>query len=68
MMKDVKRSCFSHAQLESLCRTLAEANTGSQIQYLLQSLNIEDIDPQNTKWKRIIAGSSYFRQTIFMLF
>lgn len=48
--------CFSPGQLEQLCKVLADTHnglTGSQIGQILQQAGIEDIDPRNTKWKRL---------------
>ena len=39
--------------LESISRTLGENLTGSQIGKILSDSKIEDVDPSNTKWKRI---------------
>jgi uncharacterized protein (TIGR02391 family) len=47
---------FSNAQLEALCRTLAETQsglTGSEIGRLLQEARVADPDPVLTKWKRL---------------
>jgi uncharacterized protein (TIGR02391 family) len=47
---------FSPGQLEAMCRVLAATDgglTGSEIGQLLRQCGIEDIDPQNTKWKRL---------------
>jgi uncharacterized protein (TIGR02391 family) len=47
---------FSSEELEHICRVLAATEgglTGSEINYILQQLNIEDINPNNTKWQRL---------------
>jgi len=47
---------FSAAQLETLCQTLADTNeglTGSEIERLLRDGGVDDVDPTNTKWKRL---------------
>jgi len=48
--------CFTQSQLESISQILAATNsglTGSEIARLLQRAKIEDVDPSNTKWKRL---------------
>ena len=55
-MADIKRAHFKEGQLESLCKIIADTNqglTGSQIEYYLRASRINDIDPTNTKWKRL---------------
>jgi uncharacterized protein (TIGR02391 family) len=55
-MADIKRNPFNEGQLESLCKIIADTNyglTGSQIEYFLKTAGIVDIDPTNTKWKRL---------------
>jgi uncharacterized protein (TIGR02391 family) len=52
----IKRPCLSPEQLESICKTIAETNdglTGSEIAKTLLDSDIEDVDPTNTKWKRL---------------
>lgn len=47
---------FTPGQLERLCRVLADTHrglTGSEIGQVLQQAGIEDVDPRNTKWKRL---------------
>lgn len=47
---------FSPGQLEQLCKVLADTHsglTGTQIGHLLQQAGVEDVDPNNTKWKRL---------------
>ena len=42
--------------VESLCKILGDTSdglTGSEIAKVLFESNIEDIDPGNTKWKRL---------------
>ena len=49
-------SCFTPSQLESISQILADTDsglTGSEIARLLQRTKIEDVDPGNTKWKRL---------------
>jgi hypothetical protein len=48
--------CFSEQQLESLCQIIADTNsgiTGTEIGRFLQVMEIEDVDPLLTKWKRL---------------
>jgi uncharacterized protein (TIGR02391 family) len=52
-MKDIVRPCFKQAELEMLCRFLGELLTGSQIGYFLQQIGVDDLDSNNTKWKRL---------------
>lgn len=47
---------FTPAQLEQLCKILADTYTGltgSEIGHLLRQSQVEDVDPNNTKWKRL---------------
>lgn len=47
---------FSAEELEVICKNLANTNlglTGSEIAYNLKQIGLEDVDPQNTKWKRL---------------
>lgn len=47
---------FSSEELEVICKYLADTNfglTGSEIGNILNQIQVEDIDPQNTKWKRL---------------
>ena len=37
--------------------------TGSEIQYLLQQSQIEDIDSQNAKWKRLYSAFANYQNT-----
>lgn len=46
----------SQGQLESICRILGDTYsglTGSEIGHMLASVKVDDIDPGNTKWKRL---------------
>lgn len=48
--------CFESAQLEAACRVLADTTnglTGTEIQYILAELKIQDLSPEMTKWKRL---------------
>lgn len=47
---------FNSQHLEAICKVLADTQnglTGQQISYILQDSKVEDIDPLNTKWKRL---------------
>jgi len=47
---------FSAAQLEAICRVLADTQsglTGPEIGYILADMQAADPDPGNTKWKRL---------------
>jgi uncharacterized protein (TIGR02391 family) len=52
MAKDRKRF-FTQGQIEQVSKILAECLTGSEIGHLLISVGIADVDPNNTKWKRL---------------
>lgn len=52
-------SSFSAPQLEALCKVLGATDgglTGTEIGRLLKQINIKDIDPIATKWKRLFAA------------
>ncbi|MCR8719573.1 hypothetical protein NVV30_12860 [Pseudomonas syringae] len=47
---------FSSQTLEAACRVLADTSqglTGNQIESLLRDIKVQDVDPLNTKWKRL---------------
>lgn len=47
---------FSASQLEAVCKILADTSnglTGSEIASLLADMRLADIDPANSKWKRL---------------
>ena len=47
---------FSSQHLEAICRVLGHTErglSGTQIGRLLQEINVLDVDPGNTKWKRL---------------
>ncbi|HBO5844624.1 TPA: TIGR02391 family protein [Pseudomonas aeruginosa] len=56
-------SPFSSQELEAACRVLADTErglSGTQIERLLQEINVQDISPGMTKWKRLfnaLAGA-----------
>jgi uncharacterized protein (TIGR02391 family) len=59
-----KRKCFSQAVLECVAKILGATNdglTGSEIQYLLGQSQIIDIDPTNTKWKRLFSAFANYQ-------
>lgn len=65
-MAIVKRRCFTQATLEGIAKILGDTSnglTGSEIQYLLQQSQIEDIDSQNTKWKRLYSAFANYQNT-----
>jgi uncharacterized protein (TIGR02391 family) len=54
-MADIKRH-FTQGQIEKIAKILGETNfglTGTEIGHFLFSIGIEDIDSNNTKWKRL---------------
>ncbi len=65
-MAIVKRRCFTQATLEGIAKILGDTSnglTGSEIQYLLQQSQIEDIDSQNAKWKRLYSAFANYQNT-----
>jgi hypothetical protein len=55
---------FSAEQLEALAKVLADTNeglTGSQIEHILLQCKIPDVDPVNTKWKRLFNAFVSFQ-------
>lgn len=55
-MARVNRKPFNQGELEAICKIIADTNnglTGSEIGYFLEMLGYKDIDPQNTKWRRL---------------
>ena len=58
---------FSQAVLENVCRVIADTNdglTGTQIGTYLAQEHIDDIDPLNTKWKRLYNAFASFQKNI----
>lgn len=48
--------CFESAQLEAVCRILADTEKGlkgSEIAHILTELRLADPTPMMTKWKRL---------------
>ena len=47
---------FTAGQMEAVCQVLADTNeglTGSEISQMLRQVRVSDVDPTNTKWKRL---------------
>jgi uncharacterized protein (TIGR02391 family) len=60
-MASIKHPIFEAHILEGLCRTIGDTATGlsgTEIGQILLNSNIPDIDPQNTKWKRLYIAFS----------
>lgn len=58
-MANIKRPMFEPHILEGLCRIIgdtAEGLTGTEIGQILLNSNIPDIDPKNTKWRRLYSA------------
>jgi uncharacterized protein (TIGR02391 family) len=56
MSNTIRRPVFEAAVIEAICRTIADTNdglTGTEIGRLLIECKIKDVDPLNTKWKRL---------------
>jgi uncharacterized protein (TIGR02391 family) len=56
MTKTIRRPVFEAAVIEAICTKIADTHdglTGTEIGALLTQCSIKDIDPQNTKWKRL---------------
>ena len=55
---------FDSQHLQAIAQVLADTEsglTGSQIGYLLRDSNIPDVDPTNTKWKRLFNAFIAFQ-------
>lgn len=55
-MVKVKQRLFSQEEIESISQSLGDTDdglTGTEIGFLLTQSNVEDVDPNNTKWKRL---------------
>jgi uncharacterized protein (TIGR02391 family) len=60
-MTSNKRQMFAPPILEGLCRTIGDTEnglSGTEIGQILLNSNIPDIDPLNTKWKRLYSAFS----------
>jgi uncharacterized protein (TIGR02391 family) len=56
MSKTTKHAIFTQGQLESIAQVLGDTNTGltgTEIAHTLQKARMKDVDPNNTKWRRI---------------
>ncbi|MES2734066.1 MAG: TIGR02391 family protein, partial [Bacteroidota bacterium] len=56
MSTGIRRPVFDAGVLEAISKTIGETNdglTGTEIGRLLTQCNIQDIDPANTKWRRV---------------
>ena len=56
MPTPTKPKPFTPGQLERVCQVLADTNeglTGSEIGNILGQVRVSDVDPTNTKWKRL---------------
>ena len=48
--------CFASAELEAVCKVLADTTcglSGNEIAHLLLEIGVADTDPTMTKWKRL---------------
>lgn len=55
MAKDIKR-IFKQGEIERISKILGDTDlglTGTEIAHIIKSIHIEDVDPHNTKWKRL---------------
>lgn len=55
-MKKINKDTFKSGELEVLCKIIADTSdglTGTEIGYILKSLKYKDVNPDNTKWKRL---------------
>ena len=60
-----KPQSLSAGQLEALCKILADTDnglTGAEIARILAQARIEDTDPTNTKWKRLLNALALSQQ------
>ncbi|MGN8037834.1 TIGR02391 family protein [Chitinophaga sp. 22321] len=53
---------ISAEMLESICMVLGSQNTGSVIGNYLAQCGIEDVDPLNTKWKRLFNAFAHHQR------
>jgi uncharacterized protein (TIGR02391 family) len=59
MAQDTKQRSFTSGQLETIAKIIGDTDNGlkgSEIEYFLRSANIQDVDPLDTKWKRIYSA------------
>jgi uncharacterized protein (TIGR02391 family) len=59
-----KEAPISAEMLESLCKVLGDQNTGSEIGNYLAQSQIEDIDQQNTKWRRLFNAFAKYQNDL----
>ena len=56
LMPKVPRKFFEQAEIEAISKALGDTDNGlsrSEIGFLLTQAKIKDIDPNNTKWRRL---------------
>ena len=56
-----KPAAFSSAQLESVCKAIADTTaglTGTEVGHILAQIRVADPDPVGTKWKRLFNALS----------
>ena len=66
MANSIRRPVLEAAVIEAICKTIADTNnglTGTEIGSLLVECRIKDIDPVNTKWKRLHAAFAEWQNT-----
>lgn len=52
-------NCFNEGQLEAICKCLADTSTGltgSEIERVLIQCGVTDINPNDTKWRRLYSA------------
>ncbi len=62
-MKD-KRRIFKSGELEKICKVIADTSTGlkgSEIDYILSEIGVEDVNLDMTKWKRLYNALVIFQ-------
>lgn len=67
MSEVIKRKCLTPAILDGVAKILGDTSsglTGGEIGHLLKQSNIEDIDPSNTKWKRLYNAFANYQNTM----
>jgi uncharacterized protein (TIGR02391 family) len=55
-MSDITQNPFKPSDLEIICKILADTNSGlsgSEIGHFLNQIDIKDVSPEMTKWKRL---------------
>jgi uncharacterized protein (TIGR02391 family) len=59
------RKCLSSQQLERIAKIIGDTNeglTGSQIGHALTQYGLKDVDPTNTKWKRLFNAFADYQE------